>query len=60
MGAARLVELFDLSVDPDEVRDLIPESTTALKPELESVRKDLDRRMLGWMRADISGHFAAL
>jgi hypothetical protein len=41
-----------LKSDPDEKRNLMPpNSTTPLRPELEAVRKDLDRRLTEWMRS---------
>lgn len=50
--ATRLDEFYDLENDPDEMRNLIPANpTTPLKPELESVRQDLDRRLRDWMRS---------
>lgn len=51
-AAARLDELYDLENDPDETRHLIPANpATPLKPELESVRQDLDCRLREWMRS---------
>lgn len=49
--AARQDELYDLAADPDETRNLIPANPTLLKPELEAVRQDLDRRLREWMRS---------
>lgn len=51
--AARLDELYDLSADPDETRNLMPANphTTPLRPELEAVRQELEARLLAWMRS---------
>lgn len=49
--ANRLDELYDLAADPGETRNLLPPDARSLPADLIPVRRELEARLLAWMRA---------